>query len=59
MKRTPNWDNYIMRKYGQSIRAEIASAYGVFWKAVMLTRLLKAAEEMEMEALPEDVWRAA
>lgn len=58
MRHTPNWDNYIMRKYGQSIRANIAEAFGVFAKAVIMVKKEQTLDEI-MKQIPEDKWRAA
>lgn len=38
------WDNYIMRKHGQSICREIAQTQGPFWRIVMAQRLIRRAE---------------
>ena len=48
----PNWDNYIMRKHGQSIRHNIAECFGGFAKAVVAVRkelATKAAMEVALD----------
>ncbi len=58
MSKRPNWDNYIMRKYARSIRDNIAEAYGVFAKAVIIVKREQTLGEI-MKQIPDDKWKAA
>ena len=58
MRKTPNWDNYIMRKYGQSIRENIAESFGVFAKAVIMVKTEQTLDQI-MKQIPKDKWKAA
>ncbi len=42
----PNWDNYIMRKYGQSIRKKIEEAHDPFVRAVTIVAAKKTEERL-------------
>jgi hypothetical protein len=43
----PEWNNYIMRKYGQSIRKKIAEAHDPFVKGVTIVAAHKTKERLD------------
>jgi len=57
-RRGPNWDNYIMRKFGQSIREKIAESFEGYANAViwvrrerLLDNLLKHSRDWNKETV--------
>jgi hypothetical protein len=56
LTRTPPWNNYIMQKYGASIRNLIFEAYyNSFVKAIILAKKETSLDKLVKE-LPEDKW---
>lgn len=43
----PEWNNYVMRKYGQSIRKKIAEAYKPFNKGLSILTANKIKEKLD------------
>ena len=49
------WDNFIMRKYGQSIREKISEMYKPFSKGTKIVYNDRNLDRM-MKDIPEDEW---
>ena len=43
----PDWDNYIMRKFGGSIRKKIAEAHDPFVKGVTIVAAHKTKDQLD------------
>ena len=55
-----DWNNYIMRKYGKSIRAKVYEAYErSFAKATIISRVNDHLLTEAMKAIPEKSWKEA
>ena len=51
----PNWDNYIMRKYGGTIRKNIADAYKPFHRAKKIMQLKRLLDNERVNELERQV----
>jgi hypothetical protein len=52
------WDNYIMRKYGQSIRKKILDAYIPFAKAIVQVKVGRVLESYLLSIPDEEFFKA-
>ena len=52
-----NWNNYVMKKYGGSIREEIFRAYErSFAKATIISKIQDVMLQKLMDDIPEKKW---